>query len=214
MSRRTRTPAPTLSLYSVLKSFKILHRSCCGKGKRAKFYHDRQAKQLLELEIGQEVRMSTLDYAEITRENMVPASRSCQTDHTSHNQVTVQWEETGSFSNLLRHKRSSMLMSINAPAMECNHNEIPWEPVTPEQTPSSGKAAVSLSKSPTVNVEPSVPVAQKTRTSSVTLASSRLADFDMKRWTFCDFTYFFLLLFSFCWFRRLSKFQFMLAPGV
>lgn len=91
MSRRTRTPATTLSLYSVLKSFKILHRSCCGKGKKAKFYYDRQAKQLLELEIGQEVRMSTIGYyAEITRGNIVPASRSCQTDHTSHNQVTAQ----------------------------------------------------------------------------------------------------------------------------
>jgi len=75
VSRRTRTPVPTLSLYSVLKSFKILHRSSSGKGKKGKFYHDRQAKQLLELEIGQEVRMSTIDYAEITRGNMVPASR-------------------------------------------------------------------------------------------------------------------------------------------
>lgn len=68
---------------------------------------------------------------------------------------------------------------VNAPAMECNHNEIPREPVIPEQTPSSGKAAVS--KTPTVNVEPSVAVAQKTRTSRVKLVPSRLADFDMKR---------------------------------
>ena len=68
---------------------------------------------------------------------------------------------------------------VNAPAMECNHNEIPREPVIPEQTPSSGKAAVS--KTPTVNVEPSVSVAQKTRMSSVNLVPSRLADFDIKR---------------------------------
>ena len=60
------------------------------KEKKARFYHDRQAKQLLELEIGQEVRMSTIDYAEITRGNMVPASRSCQTDRTSRNQETAQ----------------------------------------------------------------------------------------------------------------------------
>ncbi|XP_067053091.1 uncharacterized protein [Acropora muricata] len=90
MRRRIRTPAPTLTLYSVLKSFKILHRSCCGKGKKAKFYLDRQAKQLPQLEIGQEVRMGTIDYAEFSRRNMVPASRSCKTDHTSHNQVTAQ----------------------------------------------------------------------------------------------------------------------------
>ena len=45
------------------------------KEKKAKFYHDRQAKQLLELEIGQEDRMITIDYAEITRGNVVPASR-------------------------------------------------------------------------------------------------------------------------------------------
>ena len=90
MSRRTGTTVPTLSLYSVLKSFKILHRGSSGKGKKAKLYHDRQAKQLLELEIKQEARMSTIDYAEITPGNIVPASRSCQTDHTSHNQVTAQ----------------------------------------------------------------------------------------------------------------------------
>ena len=90
MSRRTRTPVHTQALYSVLKSFKILRRSCSGKGKKAKFYHDRQAKQLPELQIGQEIRMGTIDYAEITRGNMVPASRSCQTDHTSHNQVATQ----------------------------------------------------------------------------------------------------------------------------
>ena len=35
---------------------------------------------------------------------------------------------------------------VNASAMECNHNEIPGEAVIPEQTPSSGKAAVRLSK--------------------------------------------------------------------
>ena len=57
--------------------------------------------------------------------------------------------------------------------------EIPREPVIPEETPSPGKAAVI--KTPTVNVEPSVPVAQKTRTSSVKLVPSRLADFDVKR---------------------------------
>ena len=68
---------------------------------------------------------------------------------------------------------------VNAPAMECNHNEIPREAVTPEQTPSPGKAAVI--KTPTVNVEPSVPVAQKTRTSSVNLVPSRLVDFVIKR---------------------------------
>lgn len=68
---------------------------------------------------------------------------------------------------------------VNAPAMECNHKEIPREPVIPEQTPCSGKAAVS--KTHTLNVEPSVPVAQKTRTSSVKLVPSRLVDFDMKR---------------------------------
>ena len=70
---------------------------------------------------------------------------------------------------------------VNAPAMErnCNYNEIPREPVIPEQTPISGKAAVS--KTRTVNVEPSVPVAQKTRTSSVKVVPSRLADFDIKR---------------------------------
>ena len=56
---------------------------------------------------------------------------------------------------------------------------MPREPVIPEQTPSSGKAAVI--KTPTVNVEPSVPVAQKTRTSGVNLVASRLADFDIKR---------------------------------
>ena len=67
----------------------------------------------------------------------------------------------------------------NAPAMECNHNEIPREAVIPEQTPSPGKAAVI--KTPTVNVEPSVPVAQKTRTSSVNLVPSRLVDFVIKR---------------------------------
>ena len=152
-----------------LNSFKILHRSCCGKRKKAKFYHDRQAKQLPQLEIGHEVSMGTIDYAEFTRRNMVPASRSFQTDHTSHNQVTAQWEET-----------------INN-----NYNEMPREPVIPEQTPSSGKAAVI--KTPTVNVEPSVPVAQKARTSGVNLVASRLADFDIKRWTFYDFGYFFLL---------------------
>ena len=70
-------------------------------------------------------------------------------------------------------------VDVNAPAMEYNHNEIPREPVIPEKTQSSGKAAVS--KTPTVNVEPSVPVAQKTRTSSVNLVPSRLADFDIKR---------------------------------
>ena len=90
MSRRTRTPVPTLSLYSVLKSFKILYRSSSGEGKKAKFCHDPQAKQLPELEIGQEVRMGTIDYAEIFRGNMVPASRSFQTDHTSHNEVATQ----------------------------------------------------------------------------------------------------------------------------
>ena len=90
MSRRTRTPVPTLSLYSVLKSFKILHRSSSGKGKKAKFYHDRQAKQLPQLEIGKEVIMGTIDYAEFTRRNNVPASRSFQTDHASQNQVTAQ----------------------------------------------------------------------------------------------------------------------------
>ena len=61
-----------------------------------------------------------------------------------------------------------------------NHNEILREPLIPElETPSSGKASVS--KTPTVNVEPSVPLAQKTRTSRVKLVPSRLADFDMKR---------------------------------
>ena len=39
---------------------------------------------------------------------------------------------------------------VNAPAMKCNYNEMPREPVIPEQTPSSGKAAVI--KTPTVNV--------------------------------------------------------------
>lgn len=67
---------------------------------------------------------------------------------------------------------------VNAPAMECNHG-IPREPVIPEQIPSPGKAAVI--KTPTVNVEPSVPVAQKTGMSSVNLVPSRLADFDIKR---------------------------------
>ena len=67
---------------------------------------------------------------------------------------------------------------VNTPAMECNH-EIPREPVIPEQILSPGKAAVI--KTPTVNVEPSVPVAQKTRTSSVKLVPERFADFGMKR---------------------------------
>ena len=67
----------------------ILHRSARRKGKKAKFYHDLQAKQLPELQIGQEVRMDTLDYAEITRGNMVPTLRSFRTNHSSHNQVTA-----------------------------------------------------------------------------------------------------------------------------
>ena len=75
--------------------------------------------------------------------------------------------------------QDKQLADVNAPAVKCNYNEIPREPVIPEQTSSSGKDAVS--KTPIVNVEPSVQVAQKTRTSSVKLVPSRLADFDMKR---------------------------------
>ena len=70
--------------------------------------------------------------------------------------------------------------SIYGEAMRTNNDVEGWHnaPLMSEQTPSPGKAAVS--KTPTVNVEPSVPEAQKTRTCSVKLPS-RFADFDMKR---------------------------------
>ena len=60
MSRRTRTLLPTAS--SLLRpeictqSTEKLER----KRQKAKFYHDRHAKQLPELEIGQEVRVQPL----------------------------------------------------------------------------------------------------------------------------------------------------------
>ena len=86
-----------------------------------------------------------------------------------------------SYQNLKLDKKSEWVSSIAqrslVNAVECNR--IPREAVIPEQTPNSGKAA--MSKTHTVNIEPSVPVAQKTRTSSVKLVPSRLADFDMKR---------------------------------
>ena len=55
--------------------------------------------------------------------------------------------------------------SIYGEAMRTNNEGSHNAPVMSEKTPSPGKAAVS--KTPTVNVEGSVPVAQKTGTSSV-----------------------------------------------
>lgn len=53
------------------------------------------------------------EYHRLRRDHSWKHGTCIETDRTSHNQVTAQWEETGSFSNLLRHKRSSMLMSMH-----------------------------------------------------------------------------------------------------
>ena len=60
MSRRTRTLLPTAS--SLLRPEVCTHSAekFAWKRQKAKFYHDRHAKQLSELEIGQEVRIQPL----------------------------------------------------------------------------------------------------------------------------------------------------------
>ena len=103
--------------------------------------------------------------------------------------------------------------SIYGEAMRANNDVEGWHnaPLMSEQTPSPGKAAVS--KTPTVNVEPSVRVAQKTRTCSLKLPS-RFAETLI--WNVEHFVI--LLIFPylvrtdyFCWFRRFSKIQVMHA---
>ena len=52
------------------------------KRQKAKFYHDKHVRQLLELEIGQEVTVAPLRFVRIKHGRKEPALRSFQTGHT------------------------------------------------------------------------------------------------------------------------------------
>ena len=177
MLRRTRTLLPTAS--------SLLRPEVCTqsteklewKRQKAKFYHDRHAKQLPELEIGQEVRMQPL------RKNQTWKEATCIEKLSDRSYVVKSGNE------FFRRKRqflrpaaepsptekhSTKTGSQEPQAAHEDNSKVPKspsKPASPKQGSSEG----------TVATETQVPVSasQKTRTRSIRLPS-RFKDFDMK----------------------------------
>lgn len=180
MSRRTRTLLPTAS--------SLLRPEVCTQSKeklerkrqKAKFYYDRHAKQLPELEIGQEVRIQPL------RKNQTWKEATC-VDKLSDRSYVVK-----SGNEFFRRNRQFLRPAAEPspterritkagspePKVTHKHMENPKVPKSPSKLASPKQGSVEG----TVATETQVPVSasQKTRTRSIRLPS-RFKDFDMKR---------------------------------
>ena len=178
MSCRTRTLLPTAS--------SLLRPEVCTqsteklewKGQKAKFYHDRHAKQLPELEIGQEVRMQPL------RKNQTCKEATCIEKLSDRSYVVKSGNDLFRRNRqFLRpaaerspaEKRKTKTGSQEPQAAHEDNSKVPKSPSKPA-SPKQGSAEG------TVATETQVPMSasQKTRPRSIRLPS-RFKDFDMKR---------------------------------
>ena len=182
MSRRTRTLIPTAA--SVLRPEIIPDSTEQLEWKRreAKFYHDRIAKQLPELEIGQEFRIAPL------QKNQTWKQATCVEKLSDRSYMVKSGDQTHRRNRqLLRHAAEPITQgkqsNTDGTTLPCvNHKEVPTVPTWPA-TPLSPKPVRSAPASPTehlFNTRSALSVSQMTRTRSTRLPS-RFKDFDMKR---------------------------------
>ena len=178
MLRRTRTLLPTAP--------SLLRPEVCTqsteelewKRQKAKFYHDRHAKQLPELQIGQEVRMQPL------RKNQTWKEATCIEKLSDRSYVVKSGNESFRRNRQFLTpaaepsptEKHSIKTGSQEPVVALEDNpkvlKSPSKPASPKQGSVEG----------TVATETQVPVSasQKTRTRSIRLPS-RFKDFDMKR---------------------------------
>ena len=178
MSRPTQTLLPTAS--SLLRPEVCTQSTEKLKWKRqkAKFYHDRHAKKLPELKIGQEVRMQPL------RKNQTWKEATCIEKLSGRSYVVKSGNEffrrNRQFLRLAAEPSPTERQSTKTGSQEpeVTHEDNPKVPKSPSK-PASPKQG---SAEGTVATETQVPVSasQKTRTRNIRLPS-RLKDFDMKR---------------------------------
>ena len=178
MSRRTRTLLPTAS--------SLLRPEVCTqsteklelKRQKAKFYYDRHAKQLPELEIGQEVRIQPL------RKNQTWKEATCIERLSDRSYVVKSGNEFFRRNRQFlkpaaepspTEKRST---ETGSQELEVTHKENPKVPKSPSKPASPKQDSVEGA----VAMETQVPLSasQKTRTRSIR-PPSRFKDFDMKR---------------------------------
>ena len=177
MSRRTRTLLPTAS--SLLRpevsaqSTEKLER----KRQKAKFYHDRHAKQLPELEIGQEIRIQPL------RKNQTWKQATCIEKLSDRSYVVKSGNE------VLRRNRQFLRPAAELSPPEKQNTKAQEEPELTQKEkpmvpklPSEPASPKQDSVDGTVAIETKVPLSAslKTRTRTVR-PPARFKDFDMKR---------------------------------
>ena len=172
MSRRTRTLLPTAVSLLRPEIIPDSTEQLQWKRRKAKFYHDSSAKQLPELEIGQELRIAPL------RKNQTWRQATCLEKLSDRSYVIKSGDQILRRNRqLLRHvaepttqQKQSKKDGTTLPSV--NHKEVLTAP-TWSATPLSLAEHLSSTSS-------ALPVFQKTRTRSTRLPS-RFKDFDMKR---------------------------------
>lgn len=181
MSRRTRTRLPTAASLLRPEVIPDSTEQLEWKRRKAKLYHDRSAKQLPELEIGQEVRIAPL------QKNQTWKQATCVEKLSDRSYLVKSGDQT------LRRNRQFLRPAEVPTAQEKQHNkdgttepsgnhkEVPTA-LTRFATPLSPKPVNSTPPSPAEQLSSTsstLPATQKTRTPSIRLPS-RFKDFDMK----------------------------------